>query len=381
MSFVHLHVHTEYSLLDGLSKIPKLLDRVRDFRQPAVAMTDHGAMYGAIPFYNQATKQGIKPIIGLEAYVAKNDRRQKQAKPGSDAYHLTLLAKNFKGYQNLMKLTSRAHLEGFSYRPRMDDELLAEHHEGLIATSGCAASLISQLILNNKKDEAIEKIKQYYELFEGQFYLEIQHHQGLDMVQELAAEMAKLSRQLGIPLVATNDVHYVDADDAEAQDALLCVSTRHLVSDKNRMTMMDSPTFYLRSSSEMEELFAKYPDAVANTLEIAKQCNVKIPMGKWVMPLFEVPEGETPTSFLKQLAADNLPKVVDKISPEIKQRLNYELDIITGKGYATYFLIVRDFVQWAKNQGIYVGPGRGSVAGSLVSYHWELPPLIRWNTT
>jgi len=368
MSFVHLHVHTEYSLLDGLSKIPKLLDRVRDFRQPAVAMTDHGAMYGAIPFYNQATKQGIKPIIGLEAYVAKNDRRQKQAKPGSDTYHLTLLAKNFKGYQNLMKLTSRAHLEGFSYRPRMDDELLAEHHEGLIATSGCAASLISQLILNNKKDEAIEKIKQYYELFEGQFYLEIQHHQGLDMVQELAAEMAKLSRQLGIPLVATNDVHYVDADDAEAQDALLCVSTRHLVSDKNRMTMMDSPTFYLRSSSEMEELFAKYPDAVANTLEIAKQCDVKIPMGKWVMPLFEVPEGETPTSFLKQLAADNLPKVVDKISPEIKQRLNYELDIITGKGYATYFLIVRDFVQWAKNQGIYVGPGRGSVAGSLVSY-------------
>jgi DNA polymerase-3 subunit alpha len=368
MSFVHLHVHTEYSLLDGLSKIPKLLKRAQEYGQPAIAMTDHGAMYGTIPFYTKARKLGIKPIIGLEGYMAKNDRYQKQSKPGTDAFHITLLAKDFTGYQNLMKLCSRAHLEGFSYRPRMDEALLKEYHQGIIATSGCAASLISQLLLDGKRDEAKTKIKEYYELFEGNFYLEIQHHTGLDMVQELTEEIAKLSRETGIPLVATNDVHYVDADDAEAQDALLCVSTRHLVSETQRMTMMNSPTFYLRQNAEMEELFARYPDAIENTLKIANDCNLEIPMGKWVMPLFEVPEGETPSSFLTKLTYENLPNVLDSINDEIKERIDYELDVIITKGYATYLLIVHDFVKWAKDHGIYVGPGRGSAAGSLVSY-------------
>lgn len=368
MSFAHLHVHTEYSLLDGLSKIPKLFERAHQYEQPALAMTDHGAMYGAINFYNQAKKWDVKAIIGLEAYMSAHDHRQKQTRPGTDAFHITLLAQNFQGYQNLMKLTSRAHLEGFSYRPRVDEALLKEYHEGVIATSGCMASLISQLLLDGKRDEAKDKIKQYYELFEGNFYLEIQNH-NIPETHELAETMAKLSRETGIPLVATNDVHYVDADDAEAQDALLCVSTRRLVSEKDRMTMLGSPTFYLRSTQEMEELFAQFPDAIANTLKIAEACNLEIPQGKWVMPLFEVPEGYDAASWLRHKTYDRYEKVLGlTITPDIKQRLDYELEVIITKGYATYFLIVQDFVQWAKDHGIYVGPGRGSAAGSLVSF-------------
>ncbi len=369
MSFVHLHVHTEYSLLDGLSKIPQLMERAKQFGQPAIAMTDHGAMYGAVHFYNAALAAGIKPIIGLEAYMSATSRLNKQAKMGSDAFHLTLLAKNFKGYQNLMKLTSRAHLEGFSYKPRIDEELLQEYHEGIIATTGCLASIFSQLIMDGKRDEAKAKIKQYYELFQGDFYIEIQSHSHLSEVQEVAAEMVKLSRETGVPLVATNDVHYVDRDEAEAQDALLCVATRRLVSEHDRMTMLDSPDFYLRSTDEMAQLFAKYPDALENTTKIAAQCAEKIiPTGNWILPHFSVPAGETEDSYLRKLAYDRLPQVIELVTPEVKQRLEYELKIIISKGYAAYFLIVQDFVRWAKENGIYVGPGRGSAAGSLVSY-------------
>lgn len=369
MSFVHLHVHTEYSLLDGLSKIPKLFERAKQYNQPAIAMTDHGAMYGAVSFYTQAKKAGIKPIIGLEGYMSRYHRTRKQIKPGADSFHITLLAKNFKGYQNLMKLTSKAHLEGFSYKPRFDEELLQEHHEGIIATSGCAASLISRLLQDNRYDEAKAKIKQYYELFEGDFYLEIQDHQGLDDIQELSEQITKLSRQTGIPLVATNDVHYVDQDDAIAQDALVCVSTHKMMSDTNRMSMMDSPTFYLRSSEEMAELFAKYPDAVENTVKIANQCNLEIPTGNWIMPLFEVPKEHDSASWLRKQTYDRLPEVMGRpIDTEIKKRADYELDIIIGKGYDTYYLIVQDFILWAKKNGILVGPGRGSGAGSLVAF-------------
>lgn len=369
MSFAHLHVHTEYSLLDGLSNIPKLIARAKEYGQPAVAMTDHGAMYGAVSFYNQAKKADIKPIIGLEGYMSRYHRTKKQVKPGSDAFHITLLAKNFKGYQNLMKLTSKAHLEGFSYKPRFDEELLQLHHEGIIATSGCAASLISRLLEDGKRNEAKAKIKQYYEMFEGDFYLEIQHHAGMPTVQELAQEMAKLSRETGIPLVATNDVHYVDHEDAKAQDALVCVSTRKMMADSNRMSMMSSPTFHLRSSEEMAELFAQYPDAVENTLKIADDCNVEIPTGKWIMPLFEVPEGFDSGSWLRHQTFERLPGVMGRpVDEEMRKRAEYELDIIIGKGYDTYYLIVQDFILWAKNNGILVGPGRGSGAGSLVAY-------------
>lgn len=367
-SFVHLHVHTEYSLLDGLSKIGPLFERAKAQNQHAVALTDHGAMYGAIPFYNKARKAGIKPIIGLEGYMAKRSRFDKQTRPGSDSFHITLLAKNFTGYQNLMKLTSRGHLEGFSYRPRVDEELLKEHSEGIIATSGCMASIISRMLRDGEYAEAKQKVQQYYELFQGNFYIEIQDHAGVEGLSELTEQLIKLSRETGVPLVATNDVHYVAPEDAEAQDALLCVSTRNLVAETKRMSMMDSQTFYLRSSEEMQALFAKYPDAIANTLKIADECNLEIPLGKWVMPAFPLPEGETPENFLHQLTYDRAPNVLDKVDEEVRKRLDYELDVINTKGYATYFLIVQDFVQWAKQNGIYVGPGRGSAAGSLVSY-------------
>lgn len=370
MSFVHLHVHTEYSLLDGLSKIPELIKRAQEFGQPAIGLTDHGVMYGAVPFFNKARKAGLKPIIGLEGYMSATSRLEKQKRPGEDAYHITLLAKTFKGYQNLMKLTSRAHLEGFSYKPRFDEELLREHHEGVIATSGCMASIFSRLVQSGKRDEAKELLKRYYELFEGDFFIEIQHHAGYPEVQQLTQEMVKLSRETGIPLVATNDVHYVDPSDAEAQDALLCVSTRKFISDTDRMTMMASPDFYLRSSDEMEQLFAQYPDAVANTLKIAEMCTAEIPTGQWILPKYDVPEGSTPETFLHDMTYEHLPNVIDadKITDDIRKRIDYELDVINTKGYATYFLIVQDFIGWAKSNGIYVGPGRGSAAGSLVSY-------------
>ena len=367
-SFAHLHVHTEYSLLDGLSKMDPLFERAKVQNQTAVALTDHGVMYGAIPFYNKARKAGIKPIIGLEGYVARRSRTDKQSRPGADAAHITLLAKNFKGYQNLMKLTSRAHLEGFSYKPRMDEELLKEHSEGIIATSGCMASIISRLIRDGEYDEAKLKAQQYYEMFQGNFYIEIQDHAGVEELPELTKQLIKLSRETGVPLVATNDVHYVAPEDAEAQDALLCVSTRNFVAETKRMSMMGSQTYYLRSSEEMEALFAQYPDAIANTLKIADECNLEIPLGKWVMPAFPLPEGITPESYLHQLTYDRLPNVIDNVDDEVRKRADYELEVINSKGYATYFLIVQDFVQWAKDQGIYVGPGRGSAAGSLVSY-------------
>jgi DNA polymerase-3 subunit alpha len=369
MSFAHLHVHTEYSLLDGLSKIPKLFERAKSFGQPAVGLTDHGAMYGAVPFFTQARAAGIKPIIGLEAYMSNVSHLEKQAKMGADAFHITLLAKNFKGYQNLMKLTSIAHLEGFSYKPRVDEELLKQYHEGVIATSGCLASVFSKLIMAGKYDEAKEKIKKYYEIFEGNFFIEIQRHDAIQEVQDVAAQMVKISRETGIPLVATNDVHYVDRDDAEAQDALLCVSTRRMVSDTDRMTMLNSPDFYMRSSDEMSELFAQYPDAVENTMKIVDMCDPDvIPTGQWVLPKFPVPENETDKSYLIRLAHERIGSVIDDVNEDVLKRLDYELDVINGKGYASYFLIVQDFVGWAKANGIYVGPGRGSAAGSLVSY-------------
>jgi DNA polymerase-3 subunit alpha len=369
MSFSHLHVHTEYSLLDGLSKIDGLIARAKEHGQTSLGITDHGAMYGVVPFFNAARKAGIKPIIGLEAYMSATSRHDKQVKMGADAYHITLLAKNFKGYQNLMKLTSRAHIEGFSYKPRVDEELLAEHHEGIIATSGCLGGLIPQLIIEGKQDEAAAKIKQYYELFEGNFFLEIQHHIGYPEVQQIAQEIIKLSRQTGIPLVATNDVHYVDQGDAEAQDALLCVSLRRQMSETDRMSMMQSPDFYLRSSQEMEQLFAATPDAIENTLKIAEMCaSDVIPTGQWILPKFDIPDGKTAEQYLHDLAYEGLPNVLDKVDDDVRKRADYELDVINSKGYANYFLIVHDFIRWAKNQGIYVGPGRGSAAGSLVSY-------------
>lgn len=390
-SFVHLHCHTEFSLLDGLSKIPDLLARAKEHHQEAIAITDHGAMYGAVHFYNKAKEKGIKPIIGMETYMAAGSRFDKQVKMGSDQFHLLLLAKDFTGYQNLMRLTSIAHLEGFSYKPRIDFEMLAKYHEGIICTTGCLASQFCQLILKDKRDEAITLIKKYHALFGDDFYIEIQSHEGNKEVKEVADEMIKISRELGIPLIATNDVHYVNNDDAPAQDALLCIQTRKLISDSPRMKMQGTD-YYLKSTEEMEALFAHVPDALENTVQVAQKCNVEIPLGNVIFPKFEIPQGETTETYTKKLAFERLEKYYPGISTysdtpgkagegdptsltSVASRLNYEIDVIKTKGYLTYFLIVQDFVNWAKDNGIFVGPGRGSAAGSLLSFSLNITSI------
>lgn len=366
--FVHLHVHTEYSMLDGLSRIPQLVEKVKSHGQTAVAITDHGGMYGALHFYNGCRKQGIKPIIGCELYMAKNSRHDKQTRMGSDQFHLTVLAQNFTGYQNLNKLVTLANFEGFSYKPRIDQEALFEHSDGLIITSGCASSIFNRLIQQGKIDEAEALLLEYKNHFGNRFYIEIQAHPKLDFLDELTPKQVELARKLNIELVATNDVHYVEPDEATAQDALLCVQTRKLISDTKRMSMADSPDFYLRSTQEMIELFADYPDAIANTVKIAEQCNLEIPTGQLIFPNYPVPEGETLETTLHKMTFERAEQKLGKITPELEERLNYELDIINQKGYAAYFLITQDFVNWAKQNGIAVGPGRGSAAGALTSY-------------
>jgi len=366
--FVHLHVHTEYSMLDGLSRIPDLMEEVKKHGQKAVAITDHGGMYGSINFFNNCRKNELKGIIGVEAYVAKESRFDKQTKMGSDQNHLLLLSQNLTGYRNLMQMVSIANLEGFSYKPRMDEEVLEKYNEGVIATSGCMSSVFNRLILEGKRDEAVKKLKKYKEIFAGRFYIEIQNHPSIEVLKELTKTQIEIARELELPLVATNDVHYVHAEDATAQDALLCVQTRKLISDEKRMTMLDSPDFYLRSSEEMVELFHEVPEAIKNTLVIADQCDVQIETGKLHFPAFSVPEGENEETYFRKLAFEGLAKKVGTLTDEMTQRLEYEIGIITQKGYPNYFLITQDLVNWAKDQGIGVGPGRGSAAGSLVAF-------------
>ena len=373
--FVHLHTHTEYSILDGLSKIPELIDRAKKFGQEALAITDHGNMHGHIVFYNACKEAGIKPIIGAELYLAKNSRFDKQVKMGSDQFHLTLLAKNFTGYQNLMKLISLANFEGFSYKPRIDQELLEKYNEGIILLSGCMSSYTSRLLLQDKDAEAIELFKQYQKIFPNRFYLEIQRHPHIPETYELTKKLIAIARQLKLPLVATNDSHYLDKEDAEAQDALLCVQTRRLISDKKRLKMVDKPDFYFKSSQEMIEAFNDIPEAIANSKKIAEQCDLEIPTGKLIFPTFELPKGETYASYLEKIVYQGAKKKFTKITKEIKDRLDYEIKIINDKGYPAYFLITQDFVNWAKNNEIAVGPGRGSAAGSLVSYCLNITTL------
>jgi len=366
--FVHLHVHTEYSLLDGLSKIKPLVARAKELGMKSLAITDHGVMYGVIKFYNACREAGIKPIIGCEIYMAHRSRFDKQPKIDADQYHLVLLAKNLKGYRNLMKIVTKAHLEGFYYKPRADMKLLKEHHQGLIASTACIEGEIPSLILQNNYQAAKKRAQEFLDIFGKDFYLEIQSHPKIPQQDRANKGVIKLSRELGIPLVATNDSHYIYPKDAEAQDALLAIQMQKKLADKNRLTMFDSPDFYIRPPEEMIEAFPDYPDAIKNTLEISEKCNLEIEIGKWHLPNFKVPKSFTPETYLKKLADEGLEKRYSKITPEIKKRANYELSTIVNKGYATYFLIVQDFVNWAKRQGIRVGPGRGSVAGSIISY-------------
>ncbi len=392
-TFTHLHVHTEYSLLDGLSKIPDVLDRAIEDGQTAIAITDHGVMYGAVHFYNKCIEKGIKPIIGLEGYMSSGSMEEKQSKPGSDQFHILVLAKNYVGYQNLLKLTSEAHLRGFSYKPRFDFETLAKYKEGLIVTSGCLSSRFSKLLMNGQRDECVSELVKYRELFGEDFYIEIQYHEQIPEVTKHRIEMIALSRELGIPLVATNDAHYVSASDAPAQDALICVGTRKLITDTDRMKMGDQD-FFLKSQEQMAAEFASTPDAIENTMKIANACALEIPLGKAHFPIFEIPEGDTPQTFTQKLAFKKLenryPGISEhidfrdeklRITPEgrslqsVAARLNYEIDVISEKGYLTYFLIVQDFVNWSKSNGIFVGPGRGSAAGSMLSYALNITTL------
>ena len=367
--FVHLHVHTQYSLLDGLSKIDELLLKAKALKMKAMAITDHGVMYGAVKFHNAAKKLGIKPIIGMEGYLTTRDCHEKSPGAQKQTYHLVMLAKNFIGYQNLMRLTTYANLEGYYYKPRFDFPALEKYSEGLIVTTACVKGLIPQMILENNEKKALEYCRYFQKLFKDDFYLELQVHQGLPELKKINHKLVEFSHQLGIPLVATNDLHYVNQDDAKAQDALLAIQTKTVLSDKNRLSMINSPDYYLKSGEEMAQLFLEHPEAIANTVKIAAKCNLTIPTGKWILPSFVLPKGFTKSEkYLQALAQEGLIYRFSKITPQIQKRLDYELKIICDKGFATYFLIVQDFVNWAKQHHIRVGPGRGSVAGSLVAF-------------
>ena len=369
-NFVHLHNHSEYSLLDGLSKIKETIKRVKELNMNAIALTDHGNMYGMINFYKACVEEGIKPIIGAEIYITKRSRFDKEAGIDSDFNHLILLAKDFQGYKNLMKIISIAGLEGYYYKPRTDIELLEKYHEGLICLSACVNGYISDPLLNNEEETAIQRAKKLNDIFgQDNFYLELQKHINIPSQEILNPKLIKLSEKLGIPLVATNDNHYIRNTDAEAQEALLCIQTQTTLDMKNRkLSMISSPDFYIKSPEEMTGLFVQTPQAIENSVKIAEMCNVEIPLGKWIMPLFEVPGGKTAAEYITEKVEEGLKKRYQKITAEMKERVDYELSVILKKGYETYILIVSDFVNWAKSQGITVGPGRGSNAGSIVSY-------------
>ncbi len=284
--FVHLHVHSEYSLLDGLSLINKLPEKAKELDMNAIALTDHGAMYGVIKFYNQCRKIGIKPIIGCEMYLARHSRHDKTGGIKQKPYHLLLLVKNFQGYQNLMKLVSIAHLEGFYYKPRIDFEVLEKYHQGLIASSACLQGVIPRLILENRPQEAEEKVKQFLKIFNEDFYLEIQHHPNIANQAKANRAIIKLSRRMGVPLLATNDVHYLEKKDAKAQDALMAIGMQKTINDPDRLSMLDSPDFYLKTPQEMINEFADYPDAIENSIKISEKCQLEIPLEKQNIPHF-----------------------------------------------------------------------------------------------
>lgn len=368
--FTHLHVHTHYSLLDGLAKIDDLLDHAKELGMDSLAITDHGVLYGAIEFYMKAKERGIKPIIGCEMYITPGDLHSKNnTAEDRRRHHLILLAKNEKGYKNLMKLISIAHLEGFYYKPRIDKKVLREHSEGLIGLSACVEGEVPSAAVSQGIEKA-ESLALEYESFlgKGNFYLELQHHPKFSN-QKIANDiLIKIARKNNIPLIATNDIHYIKKDDASIQDILLCIQTNRKVDEKDRMNLMDFE-IYMKSPQEMAEQFKDVPDAIANSQEIVQKCNLEIKLGETQLPHFEVPAGETAESYLRKLCELGLEKRFgEKIDSNQRERMEYELDVIKKTGFASYFLIVQDFVNWAKDQGIVVGPGRGSAAGSFVSY-------------
>lgn len=369
MKFAHLHVHTEYSLLDGVIRIDELLERVASYGMEAVAITDHGVMYGVVDFYKKAKEKGIKPIIGCEVYVAPGSRFEKVVVKGSEpAYHLVLLAENEEGYRNLMELVTRAFLEGFYYKPRVDKELLREYSRGLIALSACLAGEIPRLILSGNVKEAERVALEYRDIFGPEnFFLELQENKIPE--QKIVNEaLVTIARKFHFPLVATNDCHYLDAQDAYMHDVVLAIQTATSLDDPKRLRF-PTQDFYLKSPEEMMESFSALPEAIAHAGEIAERCNVTIELGNVILPRFDVPEGFDAFSYLVHLCEEGLRKRYGDAPPEhVRKQLSYELEVIKNMGYATYFLIVWDFVHFARERGIMVGPGRGSAAGSLVSY-------------
>ncbi|HAK60155.1 MAG TPA: DNA polymerase III subunit alpha [Nitrospiraceae bacterium] len=385
--FVHLHLHTEFSLLDGAIRINDLVTKAKELKMPAVAVTDHGNLFGALTFYQKAMKAGIKPIVGCEIYVAPGSRFDKTTKSGHQdeaSFHLILLVRNKQGYKNLVKLVTAAYLEGFYYRPRIDKELLKQHSEGLIASSACLGGEVPSLLLQNRYDEAKKAALDYQEILgHDNFYFELQDN-GIPEQETVNRELIKLSQDTGIGLIATNDCHYLDMDDHKSHDALLCIQTGKIVKDTDRMHFT-SETFYMKTPEEMKKSFSHVPEAITNTVKIAERCNLELELGTYHLPHFPVPEGYTLESYMAELANTGLEQRFkeieavrgkDSFDREVyEKRLEFEIDMLSKMGFAGYFLIVWDFIHYAKEHGIPVGPGRGSAAGSLVAYSLRITDL------
>ena len=371
MAFAHLHVHTEYSLLDGACRIEKLLDQVQALGQDSIAITDHGVMYGAVDFYKAAKKRGIHPVIGCEVYVAKRTRFDKVHELDSENRHLVLLCENQQGYQNLIAMVSQSWTEGFYSKPRVDYELLEQYHEGLIALSACLAGEIPRALSRRDYEGAREAALRYQQIFgEGNFYLELQNH-GLAEQQAVNPQIIRLSRETGIPLVVTNDCHYIQKEDSQMHKILLCIQTNHTIEDPDSMEF-GSEEFYVKSEEEMRSLFPELPEAADQTERIAKRCQVEFEFGKTKLPRFDTPNGQENTAYFREQCYAGLSHHYGQNGQnppeEVRRRLDYELDMIEKMGYVNYYLIVHDFVRYAKSVGIPVGPGRGSGAGSLAAY-------------
>jgi DNA polymerase-3 subunit alpha len=378
--FTHLHTHTEYSLLDGSSKIKELIARTKELGMDSIAITDHGVMYGVIDFYKAAKEAGIKPIIGCEVYVALRNRTDKESHLDSSSYHLVLLAENKQGYQNLMKLVSKAFIEGFYYKPRIDLEILQEYSEGIIASSACLGGHVQSSILNVSYEKAKQVALKYNSIFgQGNFYLELQDH-GYKDQKKVNQELIRMSKETGIPLIATNDIHYIYKEDSTAHDILLCIQTNKKVQDEDRMRY-NGGQFYLKSPEEMYKLFPYAKEALENTYNIAKRCNVDFEFGNTKLPKYDVPKGYDAKSYLRKLCTDGFKIRYENPSDDICKRLEYELSVIEQMGYVDYFLIVWDFIKYARDNNIMVGPGRGSAAGSIVAYTLKITDVdpIKYN--
>lgn len=375
MSFVHLHVHSHYSLLDGLGKPAELISTAKKQGSPAIALTDHGVLYGAIEFYQTAKKEGIKPIIGVEAYVAPFSRFDKNSSPENKPFHLVLLAQNNEGYENLLELVTKAHLEGFYYKPRMDFGLLKAHSKGLIASSACLMGEIPRLILQNNEEKIIKALKRYQDIFgQENFFLELQDHPEIENQMIVNKKIIEIAKNHNIPLIATNDVHYIKKEDRKTHDVLLCIQTGKSVQDEDRMRYTGD--YSLRPPEEMAEIFKNTPEAISNTVEIAERCSLELKFGQDLLPAYKTPQNLSPKDYLEDLCREGIKK---KYSPDMEEeankRLEYELSVVDKMGFNTYFLIVHDFVRFAKESGILVGPGRGSAAGSIIAYSLDITEI------